>query len=138
MKTVTWILIANGTQARVVEYNGPSKGLTTIGELDWSIEPLQAQDINTDKEGKGKTSDKSPAQLREADFIKEVATRLDKRALNGEYQRLVIAAAPIALGNLRKAMSEHVKKTIIAELDKDLTNIPTGQLGKHFDGIIPV
>ena len=52
--------------------------------------------------------------------------------------RLVIAASPIALGNLRKAMSDHVRKTVVAELDKDLTNVPTPQLDRHLDGIIAV
>ncbi|MNT98421.1 Protein required for attachment to host cell [compost metagenome] len=50
----------------------------------------------------------------------------------------MIAAAPIALGNLRKVLSDHVKKTVVAELDKDLTNVPTQQLDRHLDGIIAV
>jgi protein required for attachment to host cells len=35
-------------------------------------------------------------------------------------------------------MSDHVKKTIVAELDKDLTNIPTTSIDKHLDGIVAV
>lgn len=147
-KTVTWILIADGTQARVLEHNGPGKGLTTIKGLDWSIEPLQSQDIDSDKPGRGHSSGGSarssmepktdPAQHREAEFVRSVASVLDKKALEGAYDRLVVAAAPIALGNLRKVMSDHVKKTIVAELDKDLTNIPTPSIDKHLDGIIAV
>lgn len=147
-KTVTWILIADGTQARVLEHNGPGKGLTTIKGLDWSIEPLQSQEIDSDKPGRGRSSTGSarsamepktdPAQHREAEFVRSVASVLDKKALEGAYDRLVVAAAPIALGNLRKVMSDHVKKTIVAELDKDLTNIPTPSIDKHLDGIIAV
>ncbi|KQN70060.1 host attachment protein [Devosia sp. BK] len=147
-KTVTWILIADGTQARVLEHHGPGKGLTTIKGLDWSIEPLQSQDIDSDKPGRGHSSGGSarssmepktdPAQHREAEFVRSVAAVLDKKALEGAYDRLVVAAAPIALGNFRKVMSDHVKKTIVAELDKDLTNIPTPGIDKHLDGIIAV
>ena len=43
-KTVTWILIADGTQARVLEHTGPGKGLIMVKGLDWSIPPLQRQD----------------------------------------------------------------------------------------------
>lgn len=147
-KTVTWILIADGTQARVLEHGGPGKGLTQIEGLDWSIAPLQSQDINADRPGRASASGGShrsameprtdPAQHREAEFIRGVAAELDRRAKAGTYDRLVVAAAPIALGNLRKALSNHVKNTVIAELDKDLTNLPTSQLDKHLDGILAI
>ncbi|ODT64775.1 MAG: hypothetical protein ABS75_34105 [Pelagibacterium sp. SCN 63-23] len=147
-KTVTWILIANGTQARVVENTGPGKGLASVKGLDWSIPPLQTQDIEADRPGRGFSSSGSrrsameprtdPAEHREAEFVRTVAGHIDTKAREGAYDRLVIAAAPIALGNLRKVLSEQVKKTIVAELDKDLTNVPTPQLDKHLDGIIAV
>lgn len=147
-KTVTWILIADGTQARVLEHTGPGKGLATVKGLDWSIPPLQSQDIDSDRPGRGHSSGGSarsamepktdPAQHREAEFVRTVAHELDRKAKDGAFDRLVIAAAPIALGNLRKVLSDFVKKTIVAELDKDLTNVPTANVDKHFDGIIAV
>ncbi|ODT79275.1 MAG: hypothetical protein ABS76_20670 [Pelagibacterium sp. SCN 64-44] len=147
-KTTTWILIADGTQARVLEHAGPGKGLANVQGLDWSIPPLQSQDIDTDRPGRGHSSvggqrsamepKTDPAQHREAEFVRNVAGVLEEKAKAGAYDRLVIAAAPIALGNLRKVLSDHVKKTIVAELDKDLTNLPTPQLSKHLDGIIAV
>jgi protein required for attachment to host cells len=142
-KTITWILIADGAQARVLEHGGPGKGLATVKGLDWSLPPLQAQDIVTDRAGRGPSggameSKSDPSQQRETDFVKQLAEVLDTKVREGAYDRLVIAAAPIALGTLRKALSEHVKKTVVAELDKDLTNLPTPQLSKHFDGIIAV
>lgn len=142
-KTVTWILLADGTQARVLEHAGPGKGLANIKGLEWSIPPLQSKEIDTDRSGRGPTGGAmeprtDPAQHREAEFIRTIAGALDEQAKAGTFQRLVIAAAPIALGNLRKALSEHVKKTVVAELDKDLTNLPTPQLTRHLDGIIAV
>ena len=147
-KTVTWILIADGTQARVLENTGPGKGLASVKGLDWSIEPLQSKDIDTDRPGRGHSSGGSarsamepktdPAQHREAEFMRSVASVLDKKVLEGAFDRLVIAAAPIALGNLRKVLSDHVKKAVVAELDKDLTNLPTPSIDRHLDGIIAV
>lgn len=147
-KTVTWILIADGTQARVLEHSGPGKGLASVKGLDWSIPPLQTQDINADRPGRSFSSvgpgrsamepKTDPADHREAEFVRSIAGILDEKAKSGAFDRLVIAAAPIALGNLRKAMSEHVKKTVVAELNKDLTNVPTPQLDRHLDGIIAV
>ena len=144
-KTVTWILIADGAQARILENTGPGKGLHQVEGLDWSIEPLQAQEIVTDRPGSksgggahggGMTPRTDPVEHRETEFVKSVAATLERHQQQGAFHRLVIAAAPIALGDLRKAMSANLKKTVVAELNKDLTNLPTAQLDKHLDGII--
>ena len=105
--------------------------------------PAQAQDIDTDGYGRGPnggamTSGNDPSKHREAEFVRSVAAIMHEKALADAFDRLVIAAAPIALGNLRKALTEHVKKRVVAELDKDLTNVPTPQLDRHFSGIIAV
>lgn len=145
-KTVTWVLIADGAQARVLENTGPGKGLKQVDGLDWAIEPLSAQEIVTDRPGRGHSSAGSgrsameprtdPVEHRESEFVKSVAATLDRRQQNGAFDRLVIAASPIALGNIRKALTPAVKKAIVAELNKDLTNTPTAQLDQHLDGII--
>ncbi|QDZ10915.1 host attachment protein [Devosia ginsengisoli] len=145
-KTVTWVLIADGAQARVLENTGPGKGLKQVDGLDWAIEPLSAQEIVTDRPGRGHSSAGSgrsameprtdPVEHRESEFVKSVAATLDRRQQSGAFDRLVIAASPIALGNIRKALTPAVKKAIVAELNKDLTNTPTAQLDQHLDGII--
>ncbi|MDB5472964.1 MAG: host attachment protein [Devosia sp.] len=140
-KTVTWVLIADGAQARVLENTGPGKGLKQVEGLQWSNEPLRAQDIVSDRPGSGggggsMASRTDPVEQRESDFVKSLAVILDQQQRKGAYDRLVIAAAPIALGDIRKAITPAVKKTIVAELNKDLTNLPTAQLDQHFDGII--
>ena len=78
----------------------------------------------------------NPVDKRETDFVKSLAAILDRHQQKGSFDRLIIAAAPIALGEIRKAISPAVKKTVVAELNKDLTNLPTAQLDQHFDGII--
>ena len=144
-KTVTWVLIADGAQARVLENTGPGKGLKQVEGLDWSIEPLQAQDIVSDRPGSksgggayggGMEPRTDPVEHRETEFVKSVAAMLDRQQQKGAFDRLVIAAAPIALGDLRKAITPAVKKTVVAELNKDLTNTPTAQLDQHLEGIL--
>ena len=145
-KTVTWVLIADGAQARVLENTGPGKGLQQVGGLEWSIDPLQAQDIVSDRPGRSFASHGTgrsamepktdPVDYRETEFVKSVAATMDRKLQDGAFDRLIIVAAPIALGDIRKAITASVKKTIIAELNKDLTNLPTAQLAQHLDGII--
>ena len=147
-KTVTWVLIADGAQARVLANTGPGKGLTQVEGLDFAIEQKQAQEIMTERPGRTFSSVGSarsgiepktdPVAYRETQFVKSLADMLDRQQQNGAFDRLIIAAAPIALGDIRKAMSAGVKKTVVAELDKDLTNLPTHQLDKHLDGILSI
>ena len=61
---------------------------------------------------------------------------LDAKLAAGAFDRLIIAAAPTALGSLRAALSEAVGKTVTGELPKDLTKTPTNDLASHFDGLI--
>ena len=145
-KTITWILIADGAQARVLENTGPGKGLAQVKGLDWSMEPLQAQDIVTDRPGRsfsaagpGRSAMEpktDPVEHRETEFVKSVAATLDSKLQEGAFHRLVVVAAPIALGDLRKAMSPNVQKAVMAEINKDLTNLPTAQLPQHLEGVL--
>ena len=144
----TWILIADGAQAKVFEHAGPGKGLRALDDLQFQQEPLQAQEIMADRPGRSFASAGSarsameyssdPVQVRERRFVENVAEELDKRLQHGEFDRLIVAAAPTALGDLRPAFSKGIKDTIVAELAKDLTNIPTAKLEAHFADILAV
>ena len=145
-KTVTWVLIADGTQARVLENTGPGKGLKQVRGLDWTIGAFSAQDIMADRPGRSHASmghgrsamepRTDPVEHRETEFLKSLAAVLDRHQQQGDFDRLVIVAGPVALGDIRKSVSPAVKKAIIAELNKDLTNLPTAELDQHLDGII--
>jgi protein required for attachment to host cells len=146
---VTWIVVADGAQAKIFEHDGPGKGLRALKDLNREQEPLQAREIMADKPGRSFSSagpgsrsameyHTDPVQVRERRFVEELAETLDKKHQEGAFDRLVIAAAPSALGDLRPALSDGVKGTILAELPKDLTNIPIPKLAEHLDGVIAV
>jgi protein required for attachment to host cells len=145
----TWILIANGAQAKVLEHKGPGKGLQSIKGMQFEQEPLQAREIMADKPGRSISSmgsggrsameySSDPVAVRERRFVESVAAELEKHLQNGEFDRLVVAAAPTALGDLRPAFSKTLRDTIVAELPKDLTNTPTANLEAHFADVMPV
>lgn len=145
---ITWVLIADGGQARVFENAGPGKGLTPVPGMAFSIPNLQAQDIMADKSGRSFSSvghgrsamepQTDPVAYREAGFAKSVAEVLDAKRTEGAFHRLVITAAPAALGHLRHALSPAVRKCLVAELHKDLTNVRPSELGKHFESVFAV
>ncbi len=144
--TVTWILLADGAQAKVFKHTGPGSGLTPVEDLLFEEEPLKAREIMADKPGRsfssvgnGRSSmeySSDPVQVREKRFVRSVAVALERKYQESAFSRLIIAAAPTALGEIRSALSNGLQKAVVAEMPKDLTNLPTPQLEKHFDGIL--
>jgi len=53
-----------------------------------------------------------------------IAEWLNKRALNGELEALVVAADPKTLGQIRQHCHKELQSRIVGELAKDLTNQP--------------
>jgi len=143
---VTWILIADGAQARVLENDGPGKGLTPVKGLKFSQEPLRNQDIVTDRPGRsfasvgsgrsGYEPEVSPVDQREARFVGTLVAELEEHYRTGAFKRLIIAADPTSLGTIRNSLSKQLQEAVLAELPKDLTNIPTIKLASHFDEIL--
>lgn len=63
-------------------------------------------------------------QLEEDRFAAETAELLKKRALNNDFEKLIIVAPPKTLGELRKHYHKEVESRLIGEIDKTLTGHP--------------
>jgi len=146
--TVTWILIADGNRARVLENTGPGKGLQAVPGLEMAIESMRSGEIMADRAGRSFSSSGNgrsamepptdPVDKREADFAKSLALMLSEKLAKKAFDRLIIAAAPQALGDLRKAISPQVQATVLTEMAKDLTRIPNADVIKHFESVLAV
>jgi len=145
---ITWILIADGARARVLENTGPGKGLSEVPGLEFADEKLRAGEIMADRPGRSFSSaghgrsamepQTDPVDKREADFAASIAEVIASKHQDKLFERLIIAAAPQAMGDLRKVLSPQVQATVIAEIPKDLTKIPNDQLAKHFEHVLAV
>lgn len=69
-------------------------------------------------------------QLEEDKFAAEAAELLRKRALNNEFESLIVVAPPKTLGELRKHYHKEVEARIAGEVAKDLTNMPVPEIEK--------
>jgi protein required for attachment to host cells len=145
--TITWIVVADGGRARIFEHRGPGKGLMPVPGLSFEDAHLRTQDINADRAGRthsaqGRGSAMDPptdaAKQRELAFIETIAALLKTRLADGAFTRLIIAADPAALGNLRAALGPALDRTIVAEVPKNLTKVPLAELGPHFDKLLVV
>ncbi len=143
---VTWVLIADGARALVFRHDGPDNGLAIVPDMQFSEEPLMARDIMADKQGRSFASaghgrsameiPTDPVDKREADFVRKVIEKLAKKHQDGAFRKLVIAAAPQALGDIRKIMPQQLREAVVHEMPKDLTRIPTADLPRHFEGVL--
>ncbi|MBL6952483.1 MAG: host attachment protein [Alphaproteobacteria bacterium] len=145
-KTKTWILIADGAQARVFETETGAKGLVAVKGGDFKAANLRSREIDADKPGQG-FSRAGDGQRRmqpqtdshrhaEAQFARHLAEFLQQGQQRRAYDDLVIVAPATALGDLRAALAPGVKKLVKAELTKDLVHISERALPEHLDSIL--
>ena len=66
--------------------------------------------------------------LEEQRFAADTAAMLKERALRNEFESLVVVAPPKTLGELRKHYHKEVEKRLVAEVAKDLTNLPVPEI----------
>lgn len=69
-------------------------------------------------------------QLGEDRFAAETAELLKKRALDNDFDSLIIVAPPRTLGELRKHYHKEVAKRLAGEIAKDLTGHPVEEIEK--------
>ncbi len=63
---------------------------------------------------------------------------LDKNRADKTFDRVILVAPPATLGDLREALSDHVRAAVYAELDKDLTKTPVAELPQHLGAVLAV
>lgn len=142
----TWILIADGARARIVENNGPGKGLEPALDHDFvSIHP-PTREIGSDKPGRnsghgGGAHHVMDPKVNWHNFEKHLfsvamADVLEKADSKNVFDALVIVAPPKTLGELRSNLKPSVKSKITAELGKDLTHLNLKDLGEHLTEVI--
>ena len=129
-----WIVIADGAQANVVEYHGKHAHLTLVENGRFEQPNLASRDIASDNQGQTSVgrgsnvahgameSSSDPHEYEEFRFVGEVSQFLNDQV--NRYDKIVLVAAPKALGTLRKQISRNVEAKVCLEINKDLTNMP--------------
>ena len=136
--TITWILLAGGSHAQIMQNDGPGRGVSAVDGALWDQHLAKNQDINADRPGRsfdrmgeqrhGMEPTSDPKRLQESAFLNKVCGYLGEAEQAGRFDRLVLVAEPRALGMLRKQLGNGPKGKIYAEFDKDLTRVPPKEL----------
>jgi protein required for attachment to host cells len=77
-----------------------------------------------------------PHARAEAAFSTVVADVLTRKTRASAFDRLVVVAAPHMLGSLRKDLGDEVGARVMAEVPKDLTQVPVPDIPGHLSDVL--
>lgn len=140
----TWILVADGAKARILEHQGMNRPLKPIKKLTHTNKP-SSELVTTERgrmpdnsSGQRSAIDRStdPHQQEKTLFAGELCDFLERKARN--IDRLIVVAAPRLLGDLRRQLPARMKSKISDEMDKDLTNVPDKELPRFLQPVLNI
>ena len=132
-----WVMVGDGEKALFFRNEGdgyyPNLEVVDVFQQD----NPRTSEQGTDRPGRAHSSvgmHRSAMQetnwhkLEKHRFAKEIAEALYTAAHSGRYSKLVIAAPPMTMGDIRKALHKEVSEKVVAEISKDLTNMPKDEI----------
>ena len=139
-----WIVVCDGAKALILENAGDAVALNLKTKEVRAQPDPKTHEQGTDRPGrvfqsaaKNKRSGIEPADWHELEkerFAKRVASALEQLVRAEKIKAIVVVAPPRTLAELRTAFHADVKNRILAEIDKDLTKLPVGEIEKHLAG----
>jgi len=138
-----WVLVADGEKALFLRNEGDREypNLQVVREMTEENPPTHEQ--GTDRPGRlsdGPTAHRSAVadtdwhKVAKERFADEIAARLYRMAHRGDFERIVLVAPPVVLGELRKKLHKEVGEKIAAEVPKELTGHTTWDIEKIVSG----
>ncbi len=138
------VFVGDGRKALFLRNDGDEKFPNLKTEQVFSDDNPSTHEQGADKPGSTSAGGNTPRrasvsqtdwhQLEEHRFVERVAAALEHVVRDRAVPALVIAAPPRALADLRRAFHDDVKKRIVAEVGKDLTNHPVAEIETHLLG----
>ena len=126
------VLVADGAKLMFFRNEGDADALN-LKVVDAVEQPHAAdRDIKSDFAGQkpgGNAAGEADYQRQAEDrFAAEAAAVINRAALNGGFERLVVVAPPKTLGELRRHYHKQVEARIVAEIPKDLVGHPVDRI----------
>ena len=125
-----WILVANQAEAQIYSSDRLPGNLSLVEVLGNAEGTARARDLVSDAPGRAYDSHGSGRHAMEPNtgvkeeqrrrFVKEMVERLQTARVKGDFDQLVLLAAPGVLGVIRKTLNPELEKTVIKEIPKDL------------------
>jgi len=142
----TWLLIADGSRAKVMVAEGDGAGFRTVEDMARSIDLPKSGELLADKPGRtfdsvgaGRHAKESPTDPRrhlKREFASTVIGELRRAMLAKRFDRLILVAPPAFLGDLREELPKDLKDKLAGDVASDLTNTPEQDLPAHLSDIL--
>lgn len=144
---LTWIVVANNSQARFFTTENESAPLTELEALTHQEGRLHDREMTADLPGRHKGEvgagghafdQATDPKQHEADlFARHVCGYLEKAHNEGQFDQLLLVAEPHFLGLLRGHLPEQLKKLVIYELDKNIASETAAEIRAHLPEYLP-
>jgi protein required for attachment to host cells len=130
----TWILIADGKNARVLMREAHNSPLTVARELH-GADATHARDLKTGPTGRfgsGRLEPRTDPLVHEKQqFARRLAELMNTAAREKLFRRLVLVAPPKTLGDLRMSLDGAASRLVSAEIPHDHVHTPPAELLQH-------
>lgn len=132
----THVLVADGAKLLFFRNQGDGEALDLkIVTAEEQSDPAD-RDVKTDTAGRKPGGTTGGSTIGEADyhqqaedrFAADAAAMLNRAALAGRFERLIVVAAPKTLGELRHHYHKETSARLLAEVPKDLANQPVDRI----------
>jgi protein required for attachment to host cells len=141
MMSVTWILVANASQARLFENLGPKKGLRLMKAMEHPESREKAANLVSDRvgnfQGSGSYAQPTDPKHHEMDrFALEIAHELESGRATNAFARLVLVVSAPFIGRVRQHLNEHLRGKVSDSIEKDYTKLPEKDLAGQLATVV--
>lgn len=139
--SVTWIMVANASQAKLFANHGPRKGLELVKELLHPQSRLKTSSLVSDRSGSGPGhgtfQQATDPQHHEAEiFAQEIGQALEAGRVRNAYDRLILVASKPFMGLINQRLPGQVRQKLSQSIDKDYTRLPARDLVDHLEEVV--
>jgi protein required for attachment to host cells len=134
----TWILVAHRGGAKIFKNTRADGPVTVIREIPHPEGRLKDGEIDTDKPGRSYSRGsmerhefsrhQTPSDHLAETFAKQLALVLDEGRATGQFEQLIVVADRDFLGHLRSVLSMPTAKLVVAELNKNITELNNNEI----------
>jgi protein required for attachment to host cells len=135
-----WVIVCDGKKALVLENAGDEKFLNLKTKKVFDHPDERTRELGSDAPGRSFSSmGHGRSAMEQTDwhdqeeerFLQTLAKYLDAEVKAAHVKSIVMVAPPRALGMLRPAYSNDLRKALRGEIDKDLVAMPVHEIEKH-------
>jgi len=140
----SWVVIANGSEARIFSMEFLKKGLEPVGEYRHPESREKGESLASDRpgafqsdvnrEGYGSYAEPTdPKEYERERFAMELGDMLNSGRVAGEYEQIILIAPPHFHGLLNKRLDEQTARCVAHHINKDYTQVPERELPEKLE-----